>query len=137
MLSAIRRSLARAALPLCLTLTAAFSLSTSGCLGLISGVHDTSLTFPLEKKINCSFWAWNEITVDQDISGVNSATLVSVTLKVAIPAGQNFTFLSSLKGEVVTSAGRTVVATLDRIPPDDFIVMDIHYTGDLKPLFKD
>lgn len=138
MLDAIRRRFARALLPLSLVLVAAFSLSTSGCLALISGVQNTTLTFPLERKPNGTFWAWNEITVDQDISSVDSATLVSVTLKVTAPAGQNFAFLSSLQGEAVTSTGRTLVATLGDIPPEEeAVVLDLHYTGDLHPLFRD
>lgn len=138
MLDALRRSLSRAALPLSLTLVAAFGLSTSGCLALISGIQDTTLEFPLEAKPNATFWAWNEIEVDQDISSINSATLVSVTLKVTAPAGQNFSFLKSLKGEAVTPSGRTLVAKIDNVPPQEqALILDVEYTGDLHPLFRD
>jgi hypothetical protein len=138
MLDAIRRRLSRALLPLSLVLVAIFALSTSGCLALVKGVQNASLTFPLEQKPNGTFWAWNEITIDQDISGVESATLVSVTLKITAPAGRNFGFLSSLKGEVVSDSGRTLVATMGDVPPEEeALVLDLHYKDDLRPLFKD
>lgn len=139
MLDTLRRRISRAVLPLSLALVTAFALSTSGCLALISGIQNTTLTFPLDQKPNGTFWAWNEIEIDQDISSIESATLVSVTLKVTLPAGQSFGFLRSLKGEVVGAAGeRTLMATLDNInPSEQAIVLDIQYSGDLRPLMRD
>lgn len=139
MLDLMRRGLRRALLPLGFATAAAFGLSTSGCIAVLGGMHETTLTFPLEKKANIdAFWAWNEITVDQDITSVDSARLVSVNLKISAPPGQDFSFLRTLQGEAVTSSGRTLVAKLDNVPPGEpAISMAIMHTGDLHPLFRD
>ena len=116
---------------------AAFGLSTSGCLAVLGGEHDTSVTVDFPGP-DTSFWAWNEITVGQDISSVNGATLIGVTLTVKAPEGRDFSFLRSLKGETVTPSARTQVASLENIPAGETaVVMRIDYLGDLKPLFKD
>jgi hypothetical protein len=117
---------------------AALAMTSSGCLAIFGGVQNSDLTFPLDRKADGSFFAWNEITVDQDISSINSATLLAVTLQIAAPAGASFDFLTSLKGETVTPTGRTTVATLDNIASGQQLVeMKIVYAGDLHPLFKD
>lgn len=139
MLDLTRRGLRRALLPLAFCTVAAFGLSTTGCLAVFAGMHETTLTFPLEKKSSVdAFWAWNEITIDQDISSVNSATLVSVNLKITIPVGQDFSFLRTLQGEAVVGDTRTLVAKLDSVPAGvQAISMAIVHTGDLKALFRD
>jgi hypothetical protein len=116
----------------------ALALSTTSCLAIFGGVQTTSVTFPLEKRFDGSFWAWNEITIDQDVNSINSATLYAAKLSITSPAGADFTFLSSLKGEVVGAAGRTLVAKMDTVPPGEpQVLMDVVYFGDLKSLFKD
>lgn len=116
---------------------AALALSNTGCLAVFGGIHDTSVTVDFPGP-DTSFWAWNEITVSQDINSVNSASLIGVSLTVKAPEGMDFSFLGSLKGETVTPAGRTLVASLDSVPPGlTEVVMRVDYRGDLKPLFKD
>ncbi|APR84104.1 Hypothetical protein A7982_09453 [Minicystis rosea] len=116
---------------------AAFGLSTTGCAALISGQHDTSITVDFPGP-DTSFWAWNEITLDQDINSVSSATLIGVSLTVKAPEGRDFSFLSSLRGEAVTATSRTPVASLATVPQgESVVVMHIDYLGDLHPLFKD
>lgn len=120
----------------------AFAVSTSGCLALISGVHDTEVHFPVERKgSGATFAGWTEITIDQDVkTSVNSATLVGVTLRVDLPAGTpDLSFLQSLVGEVTGPSGqKTRIVSLDSFPAGQQIVlMRIDYTGDLRPLFLD
>lgn len=132
------RALRSSLLSLSTIAAAVFALSTSGCTAVFGGQNDTNVTFPLDRKPDSTFWAWNEITVSQDINSVTSATLLGVTLKIDAPAGADFSFLQSLKGETVTPTGRTTVVTLDEIPKGaQFVVMKVQYSGDLHPLFKD
>jgi hypothetical protein len=139
MREAILKRLQRVMLPLGFVAAAALAVSTSGCLALVSGTHSTDVTFPLDRKPGGnSFWAWNEITVDQDINSVNSAKLIGVTLAIESPEGADFSFLSSITGEAVTPSGRTTVVKLDSIPPGEpSVALAILYLDDLHPLFKD
>lgn len=139
MRDAIMKRLQRVLLPLGFAAAAALSISTSGCLAVFAGIHSTDITFPLDRKPGGnSFWAWNEITVDQDVSSINSAKLVGVTLNIEAPEGSDFSFLTSIKGEIVSPTGRNVAVQLDSIPPGEpNIAMRVVYLGDLKPLFKE
>lgn len=118
---------------------AAFCLSTSGCLAVLGGLQNTTIDFEVVPNKSGTFFGWTEITVGGDISQVNSATLVSVTLQVEKPPNvTDLSFLSTLKGEAVTSAARTTVVTLDKFPRGDAaVIMNVVFTGDLHPLFKD
>lgn len=137
MRNAMLRGVRRFLQPIGFAAAAAFALSTSGCLSVI-GVQSSDLTFPLDKKPGAStFWAWNEITVDQDLSSINAAKIVDARISIEAPAGADFGFLKSIKGEAVNEAGRVPVVELDAIPagePD--VYMRILYVDDVRPLFK-
>ena len=124
--------------PLGVVLTAALAVSTSGCLAVFGGVQNTSIDFQVVPH-NGTFWGWTEITVGGDISSVNKATLVSVTMDVEKPVGTaDLSFLSTLKGEAVTAAARTTVVTLDQFPKgEQAVTMNVVFGDDLHPLFKD
>lgn len=139
MREAIGKRLRRVLLPLGFVAAAALGVSTSGCLSVLGGTHSTDITFPLDRKPGGNaFWAWNEITIDQDISSVTTAKLIGVSLSIEAPEGADFAFLSSVKGEAVTPSGRTTVVQLDNIPAGEpNVTMAIVYLDDLHPLFKD
>ena len=138
MLDSKRGGFRRALFTLGVLFTAALAVSTSGCLAVFGGLQSTNVDF-LVVPHNGAFWGWTEITVGVDISSVNKATLVSVTMDVEKPVGTpDLSFLSTLKGEAVTPTARTTLVTLDRFPKgEQAVIMNVVYAGDLHPLFKD
>jgi hypothetical protein len=118
-------------------LAAALSLSTSSCASMFYGMHDTEMTFPLKPLGSGTFSAWNEITLDQDINSVATATLVSVQL--SIEGAPDFTFLRSLRGYAQKADGSKVLLITLENPPAGVqpILPTLNYFDDLHPLFKD
>ena len=139
MRKAILKSLQRVMLPLGFAAAAALAVSTSGCLAVFGGMQSTDITFPLDRKPGGNtFFAWNEITIDQDVSSITTAKLIGVTLAIEAPEGSDFSFLSAITGETVSPTGRTTLVHLDSIPAGESnVAMRIVFLGDLKPLFKD
>lgn len=118
-------------------LAAALALSTSSCAALFYGMHETEMTFPLKPLGSGSFSAWNEITLDQDINSVATATLVSVQLSVeGVP---DFTFLQSIEGYAQKADGTTQLLISLNNPPagQQPVLPKLEYYGDLHPMFKD
>jgi hypothetical protein len=100
-------------------------------------MHETEMTFPLQPLGSGSFSAWNEITLDQDINSVATATLVSVQLSAE--GVTDFTFLQSIQGFAQKADGTTeLLITLDNPPAGvQPVLPTLNYFGDLHPLFKD
>ena len=123
---------------LVLPVAAALSLGATGCTALISGENDTSIDVTVMKGGNGQFFNWNEITLEQSIDQVDSATLLALTLD-AKTSGADLSFLGPMTAEAVTPTKRTLVATLDATPPagTKHTSMKVVYFDDLHPLFKD
>src|SRR6185436_9542919 len=101
-----RASLVRS---LALVAVAALGLSSTSCLALVAGVHDTEIDFLVTKAPNNTFFGWTEITIDGDVNEANSATLQAVTLDVIKPEGTpDLSFLGSIVGELVLDEKRVV-----------------------------
>jgi hypothetical protein len=119
--------------------TAALGVSASSC-SIFYGEHDVTVHFLAKPGGSGSFSGWSEINIDQDVSAVDSATLLAVTLSVEKPASvTDLTFMSSLKGSVKGADGQPVlIVSLDKFPRGEAAVsMNVLYSGNLKPLFKD
>jgi hypothetical protein len=119
--------------------TAALGVSASSC-SIFYGEHDVTVHFLAKPGGSGSFTGWSEISIDQDVSGVNKATLLAVTLSVEKPDSvTDLTFISSLEGSVTGSDGQPMrIVSLDEFPRGEAAVsMNVLYSGDLKPLFKD
>jgi hypothetical protein len=113
----------------------AFVLSLSSCSAFINGIHGTTITFPVERQPDYTFSAWTDITLQQDISSVNSATLVAVTLSVKSPAG---TPDLSFFGSIVGSVENTKVVSMNKFPSGvPYVTLEDDYLGNLKALFED
>jgi hypothetical protein len=123
---------------LALGAVAALGLSSTSCLALAAGVHDTEIDFLVAQAPNNTFFGWTEITIDGDTSQANSATLQAVTLDVLKPAGTpDLSFLQSLTGEVVLDEKRAVVVTGDSFPRgEQAVILKVKLTDDLRPFFR-
>jgi hypothetical protein len=123
---------------LALGAVAALGLSSTSCLALAAGVHDTEIDFLVAKSTSNTFFGWTEITIDGDASQANSATLQAVTLDVASPAGTpDLSFLQSLIGEIVLDDKRVLAVTGDSFPRgEQAVVLKVKFTDDLRPFFK-
>src|SRR5512133_323189 len=109
-----RASLVRA---LALVAVTALGLSSTSCLALAAGVHDTEIEFLVTQTPNNAFFGWTEITIDGDANEANSATIQAVTLDVVKPEGTpDLSFLGSLVGELVTDDRRVVTVTGNSFP---------------------
>ena len=116
----------------------ALALGAGGCAELV-GDFDAETKFTVPKSERESFFAWNEITLSQDVNSVDHAELQFVVLEVADPSvAPDLTFLRSLTGEAVTPTERTLVVRRDRLPKGDpSVPMDVVHDGDLRPFFLD
>ena len=116
--------------------TAAMGLSSSSC-SLIYGVHDLDSKF-LVKPFgdNTAFKGWTEFEVGEDISSVNRANVLAVTLSLLDEQSGDLSFLVSVTGSMKDSAGQPVpVVAQDSFPrSESSVIMDILYKDDLKPL---
>ena len=123
---------------LALGTVAVLGLSSTGCLALAAGVHDTEIDFLVAKSPNNSFFGWTEITIDGDVSQANSATLQAVTLDVQTPADTgDLSFLKSLTGEIVLDEKRVLAVTGDSFPRgEQAVVLKLRFTDDIRPFFK-
>jgi hypothetical protein len=123
---------------LALGAVAALGFSSTSCLALAAGVHDTEIDFLVAKSPNNSFFGWTEITIDGDVSQANSATLQAVTLDVAKPEGTaDLSFLQSLVGEIVLDDRRVVAVTGDSFPRgEQAVALKLKFRDDLRPFFK-
>ncbi|HRI65928.1 MAG TPA: hypothetical protein PK156_16890 [Polyangium sp.] len=126
------RSSRRASFFLALSLTA----GSFGCSSVVSE-YDVDANFTVSPKIDGTFFWWNEITLDNDVNSYGSAHLGFVRLDVKPPA-EDLTFLSAVTGEAVTSTERTKIVSQSPFPkgePD--VILDLAYTGDVRPFFED
>lgn len=130
-----RASLVRS---LALVAVAALGLSSTSCLALVAGVHDTEIDFLVTKSPNDAFFGWTEITLDGDVNDANSATLQAVTLDVLKPEGTpDLSFLSTLTGELVLDDKRVVAVTGNSFPRgEQAVALKVKFTDDIRPFFK-
>lgn len=121
-----------------LVAVAALGFSSTSCLALVAGVHDTEIDFLVPKTDNSSFFGWTEITIDGDVGDANSATIQAVTLDVEKPEGTaDLSFLKTLRGELVLDEKRVVVATGDSFPRgEQAVALKVKFTEDIRPFFK-
>ncbi|MEP7123417.1 MAG: hypothetical protein ABJE95_20995 [Byssovorax sp.] len=121
-----------------LAAVAALGLSSTSCLALAAGVHDTEIDFLVAKSPNNAFFGWTEISIDGDVSQANSATLQAVTLDVQLPEGTaDLSFLKSLTGEIVLDEKRVLAVTGDSFPRgEQAVVLKLKFTDDIRPFFK-
>jgi hypothetical protein len=117
---------------------AALGLSSTSCLALAAGVHDTEMTFLVKQAPNNSFFGWTELSIDGDVSEANSAVIQAVTLDVQTPEGTpDLSFLQSLVAELVLDDKRAVVAIGDSFPRgEQAVVLKLKFTDDIRPFFK-
>lgn len=126
------RSSRRASFFLALSLT----VGSFGCTSVISE-YDVDADFTISPKVDGTFFWWNEITLDGDVNSYGSARLGFVRLDV-LPPAEDLTFLSSVVGEAVTSTDRTTVVSQSPMPPGEpNVILDLKYTGDVRPFFED
>ena len=131
-----RASLVRS---LALVAVAALGLSSTSCLALVAGVHDTEIDFLVTQSPNNTFFGWTEITLDGDVNEANSATLQAVTLDVLTPEGTpDLSFLGSLVGELVLDEKRVVAVTGDSFPRgEQAVALKVKFSDDIRPFFRD
>jgi hypothetical protein len=120
----------------------AFCCSFASCAALVNGIHGTTVTFPVEKPIAgaTTYSGWTEISFQEDISSVTSATLMSVTLSPKLPANTpDLSFLESVVGSVVPATGAAVeVVDQNGFPRGEpTVILRNDYLGNLKDLRKD
>ncbi len=124
---------------LALGAVAALGLSSTGCLALAAGVHDTEIDFLVASSTNNRFFGWTEITIDGDVNEANSVTLQAVTLDVLEPADTgDLSFLQSLVGKLVVDEKSTVAVTGNRFPAgEQAVALNVELFDDIRPFFKD
>ncbi len=117
---------------------AALGLSSTSCLALAAGVHDTEISFAVGQAPNNSFFGWTELTIDGNVADANSATIQAVTLDVQAPAGTpDLSFLQSLIGEIVLDDKRVLTVIGDSFPRgEQAVVLKLKFTDDIRPFFK-
>ena len=123
---------------LALVAVAALGLSSTSCLALAAGVHDTEITFDVKPAPSNSFFGWTEIAIDGDVGDANSAVLQVVTLDVVTPAGTpDLSFLASLVGEVVLDEQRVLVVSGSSFPRgEQAVILPSKFSGDIRPFFR-
>jgi hypothetical protein len=109
-----------------------------GCTA-VAGDLDADAKFLVKPKGDATFFGWSEITIEQDATSVEQATLRAVTLEVLEPAEiTDLGFLQGVAGEVVTSTERTRAVEKTKMPEGERVVpLDILYEGDLRSFFED
>jgi hypothetical protein len=110
----------------------------TGCAAL-AGEQEVEATFVVGPKSDGSFFGWTEITISEDASSADGATLTSVRLELPDPPqAEDLTFLQHIAGEAVTPDDRTLVVKQPRFPAGEVPVgLDVVYGGDLRPFFPD
>ena len=122
----------------CASFFLALSLSagTFGCTSVISE-YDVDADFTVSPKVNGTFFWWNEITLENDVSAYPNARLGFVRLDAEEPA-EDLTFLTSVSGEAVTSTGRTLIVKQSPFPKGEpNVVLDLAHEGPIAPFFED
>jgi hypothetical protein len=122
-----------------LTAAALLSLASGGCASIV-GDQDTETKFLVKPGSSGSFFGWSEITIQDDTSSVNSATLDFVTLsRLDDTETGDLTFIQSVDGSAGPDATHTtLIAKKDGMPKgEQSVPLDIVYTDNLKPLFPD
>jgi hypothetical protein len=116
----------------------ALGLSSTSCLALAAGVHDTEIDFVVGSSPNNRFFGWTEITIDGDANEANSATIQAVTLDVLSPAGTgDLSFLQTLEGKIVLDETKTIAVTGDKFPVgEQAVALHVVFTDDIRPFFK-
>jgi hypothetical protein len=110
----------------------------TGCAS-IAGEQSAETKFLVKPKADATFFGWSEITVEQEASSVNRATLVAVTVEATEPAEiKDMGFIDNVTGEAVTSTERTVLVQKTSMPPGERVVpLDLVYQDDLRGFFED
>lgn len=119
--------------------SALLALATSGCGAALSGEHDTTFKFNVERDpASDAFSAWTDITVGGNINSVGPTSLWQVTLALEMPSPvSDLSFLSTLEGQAVTPTATTTVAHLKTSTRgQQSVSLWIDYLGDLHPLFE-
>ncbi len=112
------------------------SAGSFGCSSVISE-YDVDADFTVSPKIDGTFFWWNEITLDNDVSSYGNVHLGFVRLDV-MPPGEDLTFLSSVVGEAVTSKERTTIVSQSPMPKGEpNVILNLTYDGDIRPFFED
>lgn len=112
------------------------SVGSFGCSSVISE-YDVDAAFTVTPKVDGTFFWWNEITLDNDVSSYGNVHLGFVRLDVK-PPGEDLTFLSSVLGEAVTSKERTKVVSQSPMPKGEpNVILNLTYDGDVRPFFED
>jgi hypothetical protein len=115
---------------------AAMAMGTFGCSSVTSE-YDVDANFTVTPKIDGSFFWWNEVTLESDVSSYGAARLGFVRVSVAPPA-EDLTFLDEILGEAVTSTGRTPLVSKTDIPAKEAdVILDVLHDGDVAPFFED
>ncbi len=123
---------------LALGAVAALGLSSTSCLALLAGVHDTEINFLVAPSESNRFFGWTEITIDGDANDANSAIIQAVTLDVLEPADTgDLSFLQTLVGKLVLDETSTVAVTGDKFPVgEQAVTLRVAFTEDIRPFFK-
>jgi hypothetical protein len=126
---------AKTALPLALI---PLALASMGCASLV-GEQTAETKFLVKPKSDTTFWGWSEITIEEDASSVNRATLKAVTVEpMEGSAATDMSFLQTVAGEAVTSKERKKLVEEAKVPADERLVaLDVLYKDDLRPFFED
>lgn len=100
---------------------------------------DAEAKFLVAPKSDATFFGWSEITIEEDTSAVERATLQAVTVEVMDPPEiTDLSFIQGVVGEVVTSTARTKGVEKSPMPKDERVVpLDIVYGDDLRSFFED
>jgi hypothetical protein len=111
-----------------------------GCDGITTGVKEADAQFTvLPVPGSFTYYAWTEITIQQDAQSVNRATLNALTLETISPADTpNLTYLQSVSGAIKSGDEEIPAAQITSFPEEESAVTaDILYKDDLRPFFAD
>jgi hypothetical protein len=107
----------------------------TGCSSVV-GDQQVETIFRVKPRTDGSFFGWSEISVDQDPSSVESASIDWVTLTAEDPPNSDLVFIKTVTGEAVTGEERTPLATKTDFPPGEpEVPLDLLYEGDIKGFF--
>ena len=115
---------------------AALLWGTGGCSAVV-GDQQIDTIFRVDPNADGKFWGWSEVTIDQDPSSVDGATIGWVTLYAEEPANADLTFIKTVSGEAVTPEERTLLASKSDFPPEEpEVPLDLVYDGDIRGFFQ-
>ena len=107
-----------------------------GCSSVV-GDQEVETIFRVKPRSDGSFWGWSEISIEEDPSSVERASISWCTLYAEEPPNADLVFIQTVTGEAVTDEARTVLATQSEFPPGESEVsLDILYDGDIKGFFQ-